>query len=183
MTVHTRSRTRALSAFVVIVLFIGASFSACTNSLRQNGETCIKDEDCVSNNCASQVCAAAPPLFTGIPAGGSSDSGSGTTDASSGTDTGGGGQDSSSAQDSSGGDASADGPPADDGPGSDTTPNDVTDSGGDTADANESDASDASSAVADAQDESDSAVLDASLDLDVGLDALDDVNVPDVLGG
>jgi hypothetical protein len=35
---------------------------ACTSPKFSNGESCLKDEDCVSGTCSQLVCAAAPPL-------------------------------------------------------------------------------------------------------------------------
>jgi hypothetical protein len=102
MTVQARSRSRAVSAFVVIVMCIGASFAACTDTKRSNGDDCIKSEDCSSGVCSALKCVAPPPLRDGssstpvdsgnpIPDGGSgeagadsgsSDSGAGDADAS-----------------------------------------------------------------------------------------------------
>lgn len=67
MTVQSRSRVRAVSAFVAIVVSIGASFIACDTVRRANGEECLQDTDCLSLVCSSRVCIAAPPLQTGTP--------------------------------------------------------------------------------------------------------------------
>jgi hypothetical protein len=108
-----RSQTRAVTAFVAIVLAIGAAFAACTSYQRQNGEDCIKDVDCLSNYCLAQVCAPPPPLLVGgaYDGGVSEDTGTGGVDSSPGA------PDTATAVDSgsdSSGDSSADGPPAGD---------------------------------------------------------------------
>ncbi len=56
-----RSRTRAIIAFVAVIASIGAAFGACTNYTRADGQSCIKDVDCLSGSCIAQVCGT-PPL-------------------------------------------------------------------------------------------------------------------------
>jgi hypothetical protein len=74
-----RSSTRAVSAFVLCVVALGASFAACTTYKRSNGEDCLKDEDCLSQVCRAGVCAAPPPILNGpsypLPEGGGVDAG------------------------------------------------------------------------------------------------------------
>ena len=104
---------RAVWAFVAVVLCLGASFGACTSYKRENGENCLKDDDCISGLCISTYCGnPSTPLPGPYPASdgasstqptGNQDSGNTTPS----TDSGG-----SAADSSSGGDATADGPPA-----------------------------------------------------------------------
>jgi hypothetical protein len=103
MTVQSRSRVRAVSAFVAIVVSIGASFIACDTVRRANGEECLQDTDCMSLVCSTRVCIAAPPLQTGTPDPGGADSGA--------PDAGGGADSSDSAMPVQ--DASDDGPSKD----------------------------------------------------------------------
>ena len=110
-----RSQTRAVTAFVAILLAVGATFAACTSYQRQNGEECIKNVDCLSNYCLSQACSPPPPILVGSAyeeAGQSQDSGSGVDSGSGAPDTGTSSDSAGSNADSSG-DSSADGPPAD----------------------------------------------------------------------
>jgi hypothetical protein len=138
-----RSQTRAAIAFVAIVLAIGASFGACTDYQRQNGEECLKGTDCVSNYCLAQACASPPPILIGSSyeeAGQSEDSGGGVESGSGAPDTGT-SSDSASKADSSG-DSSADGPPARDEAGQDSGEEDASDVSLDATDSSEVDASD-----------------------------------------
>lgn len=50
-------------AFVGAFLTVLALAAACSVSRRANGEACLKDEDCVSGICSSQVCVSAPTLL------------------------------------------------------------------------------------------------------------------------
>jgi hypothetical protein len=161
MTVQSRSRVRAVSAFVVIVISLGASFLACDEAKRSNGEECLKSFDCLSGNCSSMRCVASPPLLEGTPSSDAAVTESGSID--------GGGNDSSGGADtggdtSTGSDANGDG----DGPGVDApadAPKDVIDAMNDV---------DFPDGPGDAQPD----VLAAALD--VSDDAL---GIPDALGG
>jgi hypothetical protein len=53
------------AAVVVAVL---ASAVACTETERANGESCLKDQDCLSGICSQLRCAAQPMLLDGAPA-------------------------------------------------------------------------------------------------------------------
>ena len=54
--------------FAVFFFVLPGLFAlACTETRRGLGEECLKGEDCVSNLCVAQVCAAAPPLLQGTP--------------------------------------------------------------------------------------------------------------------
>ena len=192
--VHARSRSRAVTAFVMIVLCIGASAAACAEQKRANGDECIKNEECASLICASMKCVAPPPLMEGS---GSSSTGTdagtgGGADTSTGSDSGG-------AADTSAGDASDDGPPVNQ-DGSDQDAADaLLDVQGDSADAmNDAiadaaeDALDASpgsdgaadgAALSDASDAADAADAFDGMLFDGAIDGSFDANVPDVLGG
>lgn len=188
--VHARSRSRAVTAFVMIVLCIGASAAACAEQKRANGDECIKNEECASLICASMKCVAPPPL---MEVDGSSNTGTdagtgGGADTSTGSDSGG-------AADTSAGDTSDDGPPVDqDGSDQDAADalldvqGDSSDAMGDAiADAAE-DAFDASSssdgaALSDASDTADAADAFDGMLFDGAIDGSFDANVPDVLGG
>jgi hypothetical protein len=160
-----RSQTRAVTAFVAIVLAVGATFAACTSYQRQNGEDCIKDVDCLSNYCLTQVCSAPPPLLVGpaYEGGASEDTGTGGVDSSPGA------PDTGSAVDSgsdSGGDSSADGPPAADSAAEPDAADGQASLDG-AGDGSDLDAADAS--VLDASDDADGGSEDANPD---GADAL-----------
>ena len=51
-----RSNFRAASALVLIVAGLGAAFGACTQYKSANGESCLKDEDCLAGSCVSGTC-------------------------------------------------------------------------------------------------------------------------------
>jgi hypothetical protein len=130
--------------FVAIVVCIGASFAACSQYKRVAGESCLKDDDCVSNICAEQLCMTAPPSLPPDTGYGQPDSSSGGID--SGTDAGGGGDSSDSSSSSDSG-SDGDGPPQD--------------SGIDVIDAFVADASDAGSPI-DAADATGDALADGA---------------------
>ncbi len=56
-----RARARALAILVPFLCVLGAT--ACTEELRANGQSCLKNNDCLSGVCANFVCIASPPLL------------------------------------------------------------------------------------------------------------------------
>ena len=56
-----RSNVRAASAFMLIVASLGAAFGACTQYKSANGESCLKDEDCLAGSCIAGYCALPTP--------------------------------------------------------------------------------------------------------------------------
>ena len=79
-----RSRGRAVRTFVALIGVLGALFAACTSYKRDNGESCIKNDDCNSGVCVQQLCTSAPPLLAGdeYPDSGSDSSASGSSSGS-----------------------------------------------------------------------------------------------------
>jgi hypothetical protein len=61
--VRSARRRARTSAFVGSLLLVLALVAACSVSRRNNGEACLKDEDCVSGICAGGVCVAQAPLL------------------------------------------------------------------------------------------------------------------------
>lgn len=57
-----RARARAISILVPFLCVLGVG-GACTEQLRPNGQSCLKNGDCLSGVCTSAVCVAAPPLL------------------------------------------------------------------------------------------------------------------------
>lgn len=55
-----RSNVRAASIFVLIVAASGVVFGACTETRRNLGEECIKDEDCLAGQCVTGICTGSP---------------------------------------------------------------------------------------------------------------------------
>jgi hypothetical protein len=153
----SRSRHRKVLTFVSIVACIGASFAACAQYKRVTGESCLKDDDCLSSICGGGTCQTSPPMLpsgAGYPGGDASSN----VDANPGTDAGADSSDAGGGGDSASSDSGSDGPPRD-------ANNDVIDANTQPdADASDTDAT----AVADAADD----VLDAA--------QLPDVDVPDV---
>lgn len=54
-------------AFVVPLLVATGVAGGCADTRRSIGESCLKDQDCVSGTCSQLVCVAAPPT-TGVMA-------------------------------------------------------------------------------------------------------------------
>ncbi|MGH7281691.1 MAG: hypothetical protein ACRELY_09230 [Polyangiaceae bacterium] len=65
----TSRRKNRVSRALVVFFFAAPGFFAlaCTETRRGLGEECLKGEDCISNLCVAQICAAAPPLLQGTP--------------------------------------------------------------------------------------------------------------------
>ena len=142
---------RAVWAFVAVVLCIGASFGACTSYKRENGESCLKDDDCLSGLCVSTYCGnpSAPLPNPTYPASDGAAQPTGTQDSGGTPSTDSGGP----SADSSSGDATADAPPAPTDSGHDATGQDVSlESGPD--------------AMLDAADDAADGAFDANLELD-----------------
>lgn len=57
-----RARARALAILVPFLCVLGVA-AACTEDLRPNGQSCLKNNDCLSGVCANFACVAAPPLL------------------------------------------------------------------------------------------------------------------------
>ena len=57
---RTAARTFVFVGAFVAVLGVAA---ACSEARRSNGDSCLKDEDCLSGICAGQVCTAAAPIL------------------------------------------------------------------------------------------------------------------------
>ena len=57
-----RARARAIAILVPFLCVLGVG-GACTEELRSNGQSCLKDGDCLSGVCANFVCIAGPPLL------------------------------------------------------------------------------------------------------------------------
>jgi hypothetical protein len=145
MTDAPRSRSRAVTTFVVLVVGLGALFAACTTYERDNGYACLKDSDCNSGYCVAALCAGAPPLLppgASYPSDAASDTGGGSEDA--GSDSG--------------------PPPSDSGSDGDGPAVVVNDSGPDAADANENDASDGSIPESSVTDGANDGALDSATD-------------------
>src|SRR5262245_20948317 len=123
MADKARSRFRAASCFLTVILAVGALFGACTEGKRGIGDECIRNDDCVSDTCVARRCTAPPP-FT--------DAAQPQGDGAVGTDSSGEAGDSG---DSGGGDGSSDGSGDADGPGEDVTNDAPADSGSDVTDA------------------------------------------------
>ena len=51
---------------VFVVPGLAAAAGSCTDSRFSLGESCLRDEDCLSGVCAQQYCVAAPPLLDGM---------------------------------------------------------------------------------------------------------------------
>lgn len=78
-----RARARAIAILVPLLCVLGVG-GGCTQELRPNGQSCLKDVDCLSGVCANFVCVAAPPLLDAeVNGDGSLDGGGGTGDAAS----------------------------------------------------------------------------------------------------
>jgi hypothetical protein len=59
-------------AFVVVVLVALGAVGACSEAGRSNGDSCLKDEDCLSGICEGQLCVASPTLLLDATTGGDS---------------------------------------------------------------------------------------------------------------
>jgi hypothetical protein len=81
-SVRARARARALAILMPLLCVLGAG-GACTEELRSNGQSCLKNGDCISGYCASSTCVAAPPLLDAEV------NGDGSLDAPSATEAGG----------------------------------------------------------------------------------------------
>jgi hypothetical protein len=46
-----------------VVAVVGVASGACSQARRSNGDSCIKDEDCLSSICAGGVCIGAGPVL------------------------------------------------------------------------------------------------------------------------
>jgi hypothetical protein len=57
-----RSKARTFTFGVAFVTTVGV-VAACSLSPRANGDSCLKDTDCLSGVCAAAVCVAAPTLL------------------------------------------------------------------------------------------------------------------------
>lgn len=57
-----RARARALAILVPFLCVLGVA-GACTETLRPNGQSCLKNNDCLSGVCSNFVCVAEPPLL------------------------------------------------------------------------------------------------------------------------
>jgi hypothetical protein len=144
-----RSRGRTLSTFVAILACIGATIGACT-VYHPNGESCLKDSDCLSGVCTDQVCGSPNPTLVGTmypnDGGGEADGGSSGDDAGTTTPADSGTEEK---------DASSDGPPATE----DSGQRMMIDSGTDSGSASDSsapvDSSSTDSALPDSGDTSD----------------------------
>jgi hypothetical protein len=62
-----RWHLRAFVFSIFAVTVVGAVVAACTNYQRTNGEGCLKDIDCLTGYCQSQVCATPPTYIDGSP--------------------------------------------------------------------------------------------------------------------
>ena len=51
---------------VFVVPGLAAAAGSCSESRLSLGESCLRDEDCLSGVCAQQYCVAAPPLLDGM---------------------------------------------------------------------------------------------------------------------
>lgn len=58
-----RGKARAFVVVVAVTTLLGA----CGESRLSNGESCLRDDDCLSNVCSDRVCVPAPTLTTGGP--------------------------------------------------------------------------------------------------------------------
>ena len=67
MTDRSRTRSLVVPAFAIAFVAFVAVASACGETRRSLGEDCIKNEDCLSNLCASSKCGSDPPLLDGSP--------------------------------------------------------------------------------------------------------------------
>lgn len=66
MTKAAASPARVSAGALVFVVAVLAGVSgSCAESRVSLGESCLKDDDCLSGICAQQRCAAAPPLLDG----------------------------------------------------------------------------------------------------------------------
>jgi hypothetical protein len=66
MTKAAASRARvSAGALVFVVATLAGVSGSCADSRVSLGESCLKDEDCLSGICAEQRCVAAPPLLDG----------------------------------------------------------------------------------------------------------------------
>jgi len=59
-----RRRVFAIVPLTVVAL-VGLAGGACSEQRRSLGEDCLKGDDCLSNTCSAQRCAAAPPTANG----------------------------------------------------------------------------------------------------------------------
>jgi hypothetical protein len=60
----SRARCSAVAGVFVVAALVGVSGS-CAETRFSLGETCLKDEDCLSGSCAQQRCVAASPVLDG----------------------------------------------------------------------------------------------------------------------
>ena len=58
----TRGKARSFTFVVCVVTAVGVA-AACTPSPRANGESCLKNDDCLSGVCTSSVCVSAPTIL------------------------------------------------------------------------------------------------------------------------
>jgi hypothetical protein len=54
-----RGKARSITLVLTVVAAVAVAV-ACTPASRSNGESCIKDQDCLSGVCSQTVCVAAP---------------------------------------------------------------------------------------------------------------------------
>lgn len=69
MTHRRRTRSLVVSTIAITLLGfgVGGLGAACGETRGSFGDACIKSEDCLSNICASQKCAADPTFLDGSP--------------------------------------------------------------------------------------------------------------------
>ncbi len=66
------ARSQALAA---VLLPVAMAATGCQLTTRSLGESCLKDQDCLSGICSQLTCAAAPPLLQNIPPGSTPEAG------------------------------------------------------------------------------------------------------------
>lgn len=57
-----RGKARSVTFFAAVVIAVGV-VAACSVSPRANGESCLKDSDCLSGSCVAAVCTAQGTLL------------------------------------------------------------------------------------------------------------------------